>query len=69
MLLPSLPISLVAVCSLRVVACCYDYSSIHSSNYSDYFANLGLGSGSGSDSGFGMCCLHTGLVVAAGFAG
>ena len=64
MLLPNLLFFLLEVCSLGEVACYSDYSSIHSSDYSDYSANLGpnYGSdrcyphtdpsfGSGSDSG------------------
>ena len=52
--------------SLEEVACYSDYSSIHSSNYSDYsdclpFPDLD------SDFDFGICsdmhCLHTALVV------
>ena len=36
---------------LRVVACCFDYSSIHNpycSDYSEYYATLGLNFGSDS---------------------
>ena len=59
MLLPNLLFSLLVVCSLGEVACYFDCSSIHSSDYSDYSASLG----SGSDSD--RCYPHTDLVVAA----
>ena len=48
--------------SLGVVAYCFDCSSIHNpdySDYSDYYATLGLDSGSDS------CCSHTDPVIAA----
>ena len=48
--------------SLGVVVCCYDYSSIHNpdcSDYSDYYATLGLDSGSDS------CCSHSNPVAVA----
>ena len=61
MLLPSLIFSLMMVCSLGMVACCSDYSSIHSYDCSDYYASLGLGSGSDS----GICYLHIDPVVVA----
>ena len=57
MLPPSPLFSLMEVCLLGVVACCSYYSSIHSSNCSDYYASLGPGSSSD------MCYLHTDLVV------
>ena len=59
-LLPSPLFSLMAVCSLKVVACCSDYSSIHSSNCSYYYAILGPSCSSDS----GMWYLHTDPVVA-----
>ena len=62
MLLQNLPFSLVAVFLLGVVAYCFDYSSIHSS---DYFAIPGPGSNSGS--GSGRYCHYMGSVVAAGY--
>ena len=45
-----------------VVACCSDCSSIHNpdcSDYSDYYATLGL------DFGYDSCCSHTDPVVVA----
>ena len=60
MLLPNPIFSLMAVCSLGVVACCYDYSSIHSYECFDYYANLGLGYGSDFD----KCYPHTDPFVA-----
>ena len=57
MLLTNLLFSLLAVCSLGEVACYSDCSSIHSSDYSDYSANLG----SGSDSD--RCYPHTNPIV------
>ena len=60
MLLPNLPSSLMAVCSLGVVAYCFDYSSIHSSGY---FAIPTPG----SSSGYGNYCLHIGPVVATSY--
>ena len=42
--------------------CCSDCSSIHNpdcSDYSDYYATLGL------DSDFGSCCSHTDPIVVA----
>ena len=45
--------SLEVVRSLGVVACCSDYSTIHNSYCSDYYATLGLDYGSDS------CCSHT----------
>ena len=62
MLLPSQLFSLMVVCSLGVVACCSDYSSIHSYDCFDYYASLGPSSGSDS----GMCYLHIDPVVVAG---
>ena len=50
-LLSSPLFSLIAVCSLGVVACCFDYSSIHISNCSYYYDILGPSSSSDS----GMC--------------
>ena len=50
---------LVAVHSLRVVACCSNCSSIHNSDCSDYYATRGL------DSGSDNCCSHTDPVVVA----
>ena len=67
-LAPSLLSSQGVVHSLGVVACYYDYSSIHSSNFS-YYSNClsihGLNSNSDSDSGicYDMHCLHTTLAV------
>ena len=61
-LFPSQPFTREVVCSLGVVACCYDCSSIHNpdcSDYSDYYATLGLDSGSNS------CCSHTNPIVVA----
>ena len=55
MILPNLIFSLLAVCSLGEVACYSDYSSIHSSDYSDYSTRLG----SGSDTN--RCYPHTDL--------
>ena len=63
MLLPNPLFSLMVVCSLRVVACYSYYSSIHSSDCSDYYANLGLDFDFDSDSG--RCYPHTDPVVAA----
>ena len=57
MLIPDLLFSLLVVCSFGVVACYSDCASIHSSNYSDYFANLGL------DFGSDRCYPHTDPVV------
>ena len=67
-LAPSLLSSHGVVHSLGVVACYFDYSSIHSSDYFDYSYCLsipGLDSDSDSDSGIcsDMHCLHTALVV------
>ena len=66
MLAPSLLSSQGVVHSLGVVACYCDYSSIHSSNCSDYSDCLSIpGLDSNSDSG--ICsdkhCLHIVLVV------
>ena len=61
-LVPSQPFSREAVRSLGVVACCSDCSSIHNpdcSDYSDYYATLGLDFGSDS------CCPHTDPVAVA----
>ena len=61
-LIPSPPFSREVVRSLEVVACCSDCSSIHNpdcSDYSDYYATLGLDSGSHS------CCSHTDPVAMA----
>ena len=60
MLLPNLLFSLMAVFSLRVMACYSDCSSIHSSDYSDYSTNVG----SGSDSDSNRRYPHTDPVVA-----
>ena len=62
MLLPSPLFSLMEVYSLGVVAYCFDYSSIHSYDCSDYYANLGLG----YDSDYDRCYPHTDPVVTAG---
>ena len=62
MLLPSTLFSLIAICSLRVVEYCSDYSSIHSFDYFDYYAKLGPG----YDSDFDMCYPHIDHVVVAG---
>ena len=61
-LVPSQPFSREVVRSLGVVACCSDCSSIHNpdcSDYSDYYATLGLDFGSDS------CCPHTDPVAVA----
>ena len=60
MLLPSLLFSLLVVCSLEVEAYYSDYSSIHSSDYSDYSANFG----SGFD--YDRCYPHTDSIIVAG---
>ena len=66
MLAPSLLSSQGVVHSLRVVACYSDYSSIHSSDCSDYSDCLSI-PGLDSDSDSGICsdmhCLHTVLAV------
>ena len=51
----------MVVYSLQEVACYSDCSSILSSNYSDYYANLGPSSGFDSD----KCYPHTDPIVAA----
>ena len=54
------------VYSLGVVACCYDYSSNHNYDCSDYLGYLSIPDRhSDSDSGicFDMHCLHIALVV------
>ena len=59
-LVPSPPFSREVVRLLGMVACCSSCSSIHNldcSNYSEYYATLGLDVGSDS------CCPHTYLVV------
>ena len=52
--------------SLKVVACCYDYSSNHNSDCSDYLGYLSIPN-LHSDSDSGICsdmhCLHTALAV------
>ena len=63
-LIPSLPFSREGVRLLGLVACCSDCSSIHNpdcSDYSEYYATLGLDFGSDS------CCPHTDPVVVADF--
>ena len=64
MLAPSLLSSQGEVHSLRVVSCYSDYSSIHSSDCSDYSDCLSI---PGLDSDSGICsdmhCLHTALAV------
>ena len=62
MLLPNPFFSLLAVCSLREVAYYSDCSSIHSYDYFDCSAILGLGSDSDSD----KCYPHTNPVVDSG---
>ena len=62
MLLPNPHFSLMVVCSLRVMACCYDDSSIHSFDCSDYYANLCPDFD--FDSSSGRCYPHTDPVVA-----
>ena len=62
MLPPSPLFSPMAVCSLGVVAYCSDYSSIHSSDCSDYYANLGPSFDSDSDRYYP----YTDLIVVAG---
>ena len=60
-LLPNLPSFMVVVCLLEMVAYCYDYSSNHSSNCSDYsgfLSNLGLDSDSDSGTCSDTYCLH-----------
>ena len=54
--------SRLAVCSLGKVAYYSDFSSIHSSDCSDYSTILGPGFGSDSD----RCYPHTDLVVDSG---
>ena len=65
-LAPSLLFSQGVVHSLGVVACCSDYSSIHSSDCSDYSDCLSIPD-LHSDSDSGICsdmhCPHTALVV------
>ena len=65
-LAPSLLSSHGVVHSLGVVVCYSDYSSIHSSDYSNYSDCLSI-SGLDSDSDFSICShmhyLHTTLVV------
>ena len=61
-LVPSLPSSREVVHLLGVVACCSDCSSTHNpdcSDYSEYYATLGLDIGSDS------CFPHTDLVAMA----
>ena len=52
--------------SLGVVACCFDYSSNHNSDCSDYLGYLSI-LDLHSDSDFGICsdmhCPHTALAV------
>ena len=66
MLASSLISSQGVVHSLRVVACYYDYSSIHSSDCSDYFDCLSI-PGLDYDFDYGICsdmhCLYTVPVV------
>ena len=65
-LAPSLLSSQEVVHSLGVVACYYDYSSIHSSDcsdYSDYLSIPSLDSDSDSSICSDMHCLYTALVV------
>ena len=64
MLIPNPLFSLMAVCSLGVVAYCYDYSFIHSSDCSDYYANLGPGSSFDFDSDSDRCYPHINPIVA-----
>ena len=48
--------------SLGVVTCCFDCSSIHNpdcSDYFDYYPTLGL------DSSFDSCCSHTNPIATA----
>ena len=59
MLLPYLLFSLLVVCSLGVVACYSDCSSIRSSDYSNYSASFG------PDFGSDRCYPHIDLVVVA----
>ena len=65
-LAPSLLSFQGAIHPLRVVACYSDYSSIHSSNCSDYFGCLSIPN-LDYDSDSSICsdmhCLHTALVV------
>ena len=65
-LAPSLLFSQGLVHSLRVVACCSDYSSNHNSNCSDYLGYLSIPD-LHSDSDSGICsdmhCPHTALDV------
>ena len=61
MLLPSLIFSLIMVCSLGLVACYFDYSSIENSYYFGYYASLGFGSGFDYDRGY----LYTDPVIVA----
>ena len=63
-LVPTPPFSREVGRSLEVVACCSDCSSIHNldcSDYTDYYATLGLDSGSDS------CCSHTDPIVVADY--
>ena len=63
---PSLLFSQGLVHSLGVVACCYDYSSNHNSDCSDYLGYLSIPD-LHFDSNSGICsdmhCPHTTLVV------
>ena len=59
-LLSSPLFSLMEVCSLGMVACCFDYSSIHSSNCSYYYDILSPSSSYDS----GMWYLHIDHVIA-----
>ena len=61
-LVPSPTFSREVIRSVRVVACCSDCSSIHNpdcSDYSDYYATLGL------NFGYDSCCSHTNPVAVA----
>ena len=65
-LAPSLLFSQGLAHSLRVVACCSDYSSNHNSDCSDYLGYLSIpGLHSNFDSGIcsDMHCPHTVLIV------
>ena len=66
MLAPSLFFSQGVVHSLEVVACCFDYSSNHNSDCSDYLGYLSIHDlHSNSDSGIcsDMHCPHTALAM------
>ena len=65
-LLPNLPSFMVVVCLLEMVAYCYDYSSNHSSDCSDYsgfVSNPSLDSDYDSSTCFDTYCPHTVLAV------